>query len=113
MSLLALEQESIFGTYGWGLGMGKSDKQCPKCASKMKAGFLSGFPDSSHRLTAWCDGSPKKSRGFALDGVRIDPKECFRLEPYRCPECGYIELYALVVDSFASAGKATTRENQS
>ncbi|TWU67206.1 hypothetical protein V7x_27790 [Crateriforma conspicua] len=79
--------------------MCEDDKPCPKCDCMMSRGFLSGFPGSSAVLTAWCDGEPKRKRGFALDSVRIDPKDCVYLQAFRCAGCGYIEIYARAADS--------------
>ena len=43
-------------------------------------------------LTSWAHGEPERQRFFG--GIKFRPKEQLPLVAFRCPSCGYVELYA-------------------
>ena len=56
---------------------------CPECRVWMEVGFLWS--------SLWVEGEPKTS---LLELIRAKPKR-FRVDAYRCPECGLLESYAI------------------
>lgn len=69
-----------------------SSPRCPKCQKTMERGHI---PDVGHRQvyqTGWSRGEPEQRRFFG--GIKFRPKEQFLLMAFRCPSCGYVELYA-------------------
>ena len=65
---------------------------CPKCDQLMDCGHI---PDVSHGdvlQSGWMPGLPERRRFFG--GIKHDAKKQMPLAAYRCPACGYVELYA-------------------
>jgi predicted nucleic-acid-binding Zn-ribbon protein len=60
---------------------------CPKCDAAMREGFM--LDDLS--VGKWVDGPPEY--GF-LGVLKISGRDMHKMTAYRCPRCGYIELYA-------------------
>jgi hypothetical protein len=69
-----------------------SSPRCPKCQKTMERGHI---PDVGHGRvyhTGWSRGEPEQQRFFG--GIKFRPKEQVLLTAFRCPGCGYVELYA-------------------
>ncbi|MCA1815955.1 MAG: PF20097 family protein [Acidobacteria bacterium] len=69
---------------------------CAKCGTQMRRGFL--YRTNSQRLSGdmryltWLEGdSPDEN----IQDVHRRGATQFRLTSYRCPACGYVELYAV------------------
>jgi hypothetical protein len=66
--------------------------RCPKCQKTMERGHI---PDKARNQThpaAWAPGAPERQRFFG--GIKFRSKEQLPLAAFRCPSCGYVELYA-------------------
>lgn len=65
---------------------------CAKCHALMEIGvvFDRGHGNALNR-SEWVEGEAERSfwRGFKTKG-----KEKYPISSYRCPRCGYLELYA-------------------
>jgi len=66
--------------------------RCPKCDTPMEPGHI---PDAAHGQvlqSCWAPGDPKPRR--YIGGIKYNARELIALRAYRCPSCGYVELYA-------------------
>jgi hypothetical protein len=66
--------------------------RCPKCDKPMDPGHV---PDVAHcqvLRSCWAPREPEVRR--YLGGIKYRAKELIPLSAYRCPDCGYVELYA-------------------
>lgn len=66
--------------------------RCPKCDKPMDRGHL---PDVAHGQvlrSGWAPGDAE-SRRF-VGGIKYRADQVIPLVAYRCPTCGYVELYA-------------------
>ena len=69
-----------------------SSHDCPKCQKRMDPGHI---PDLGHGMWVqgtWSFGLPVPRR--FLGGIKYDKKAQIPMIAYRCPKCGYVELYA-------------------
>jgi predicted nucleic-acid-binding Zn-ribbon protein len=65
--------------------------KCPKCEKDMQIGYLLDHGHlNSTTQTHWVEGEPQK--GFF--GLKIKSKKVLPTSTFRCPKCGFIELYA-------------------
>jgi predicted nucleic-acid-binding Zn-ribbon protein len=65
---------------------------CPKCAKPMERGHV---PDAGYGQviqSKWAPGDAVPRRFFG--GIQYDVNEQIPMMAYRCPACGYVELYA-------------------
>jgi hypothetical protein len=72
--------------------MGDFHPVCPKCDKAMDRGHV---PDVAHGQVLqsnWAPGEPASRRFFG--GIKFDYDSQLPLIAYRCPKCGYVELYA-------------------
>lgn len=72
--------------------MGDFHPQCPKCNSLLARGHI---PDVAHGAvleSSWAPGDAQ-SRKF-LGGIKYQRDELIPLVAFRCPSCGFVELYA-------------------
>jgi predicted nucleic-acid-binding Zn-ribbon protein len=70
--------------------------RCPKCQKSMEEGHV---PDVAHGQVwqaKWAPGAAETRRFFG--GIKMRAKEQFPLTAFRCPSCGYVELYAPLVE---------------
>jgi DNA-directed RNA polymerase subunit RPC12/RpoP len=77
--------------------MGQASYRCPKCQKTMEEGHI---PDIGHdhvTPSAWSHGLAEPRRFFG--GIKFESKEQIPLSAYRCPSCGYVELYAKSIDT--------------
>jgi predicted nucleic-acid-binding Zn-ribbon protein len=66
--------------------------QCPKCKQTMAVGHV---PDMGYGVVAqtnWAPGEPVVRR--FLGGIEHQKDQMMPLLAYRCPSCGFVELYA-------------------
>ena len=66
--------------------------RCPKCDQAMDRGHV---PDVAHGVvlqSAWAPGDPETRR--FVGGIKYHKDELIPFSAYRCPRCGYVELYA-------------------
>lgn len=66
--------------------------ECPKCQRKMDPGHIPDITHGSVMQSSWVQG-PATVRRF-LGGIRYNRKLKVPIVAYRCPRCGYLELYA-------------------
>jgi hypothetical protein len=66
---------------------------CPKCNTQMERGFV---PDQAHgnftHLGYWHKGIPQKR--MILPGITYSNNGRIPIGAFRCPKCGFVELYA-------------------
>ncbi|HEY4216831.1 MAG TPA: hypothetical protein VGM67_06810 [Gemmatimonadaceae bacterium] len=66
--------------------------RCPKCDKPMERGHVPDITDGAAILSRWAPGEPAARRFFGR--IKYDPKTSIPFVAYRCPGCGYVELYA-------------------
>ena len=66
--------------------------RCPKCQKTMERGHIPDKTRNQVNPAAWAPGAPERQRFFG--GIRFSSKEQLPLSAFRCPGCGYVELYA-------------------
>lgn len=64
---------------------------CPKCSVQLQEGFLLETTRNGRCVTEWVEGKPERS---FWTGVRLKGKTRLKVASYRCPRCGFLELYA-------------------
>lgn len=70
--------------------------RCPKCQKSMEEGHV---PDVGHGQvwqSKWAPGAPEQRR--YLGGIKVRVKDQLPFIAFRCPSCGYVELYAPLVE---------------
>ena len=69
-----------------------SDIKCPKCQNLMDEGFLLDR-GTEHILyqSHWVEGKAEKS---FWAGLKVKDRKQKAIVLFRCPDCGFIELYA-------------------
>ena len=72
--------------------MAQASFRCPKCQKTMEEGHIPDVGRNTATQTAWSHGRAERRRFFG--GIKFKPKEQIPLAAYRCPSCGYVELYA-------------------
>ena len=80
------------GSTGVGMMSPMSSPRCPKCQKTMERGHIPDKGRNQVFLTSWARGEPERQRFFG--GIKFHPKEQLPLAAFRCPSCGYVELYA-------------------
>jgi predicted nucleic-acid-binding Zn-ribbon protein len=66
--------------------------RCPKCQKAMEEGHVPDVGYGQVTQAGWARGAPEQRRYFG--GIKANPKEQLPLTAFRCPSCGYVELYA-------------------
>jgi rubredoxin len=64
---------------------------CPKCSVQLQEGFLLDRTRNDRVSTEWVEGRPERS---FWTGLRLKGKTRLRIASWRCPRCGFLELYA-------------------
>ena len=72
--------------------MAQTTPHCPKCQKTMERGHIPEKGRNQVTETGWSPGAPEHQR--FLGGIKFRPKEQLPLTAFRCPGCGYVELYA-------------------
>jgi len=72
--------------------MPQTAPRCPKCQKTMERGHVPDIGHGQIYLTGWSPGAPERRR--FLGGIKFRAKEQLPLTAFRCPGCGYVELYA-------------------
>lgn len=69
------------------------DTDCPRCRGRLERGFL---PDVGSQgqpaVGTWAQGEEPDKRWW---GTTLKDRTRYRVEAWRCRECGRIELYGL------------------
>ena len=67
--------------------------RCPKCDKLMDRGHLPDAAAGEQVLVGvWAPGEPEPRR--IMGGIKYHKDRAVPLTAYRCPACGYVELYA-------------------
>ena len=66
--------------------------ECIRCHARMEAGYVPDLREGGYSSQSWCPGEPTKS---FWTGLKIKADEVVPVRTFRCPECGYLESYAL------------------
>jgi DNA-directed RNA polymerase subunit RPC12/RpoP len=72
--------------------MAQASYRCPKCQKTMEEGHVPDIGRNSATRSAWSHGLAEPRR--FLSGIKFNRKEQIPLSAYRCPSCGFVELYA-------------------
>lgn len=72
--------------------MAQASLRCPKCQKTMEEGHVPDIGYGQATQSGWAHGSPERLRFFG--GIKVKKKEQMPISAYRCPGCGYVELYA-------------------
>jgi predicted nucleic-acid-binding Zn-ribbon protein len=73
--------------------MAQASLRCPKCQKTMEEGHVPDHTGHNNATqSAWAHGLVERLR--FLGGIKVRRKELIPLAAYRCPSCGYVELYA-------------------
>ncbi len=72
--------------------MAQASLKCPKCQKTLEEGHVPDVGYGQVTQSAWAQGPPDRLRFFG--GIRFKKKELIPFSAYRCPSCGYVELYA-------------------
>lgn len=67
--------------------------ECIRCHAQMEDGYLVDVTDSGPRQQSWFPGKPEPSFWTGLKGLNKDQR--IPVTTRRCPNCGYLESYAL------------------
>jgi predicted nucleic-acid-binding Zn-ribbon protein len=69
---------------------------CPKCENQMKKGWIKDSVESAQTEARWIAGEVERRPIFfgMVEEIILEGKTIKPLTAYRCPECGYVELYA-------------------
>lgn len=65
--------------------------KCLRCGTEMEEGFVPGERNRVVLATIWVAGRPEPS---FWTGTKITGKEQRGVTAYRCPSCGWLDLYA-------------------
>jgi hypothetical protein len=68
-----------------------ANRQCSKCTGEMEAGFVLDLAHSGVYPAIWAGGPLEKNW---LGGVKIRNKRFYRVETWRCKDCGNLESCA-------------------
>ena len=68
-----------------------SPQRCPKCGSIMEQGFVLDNAHAARVVSHWAPGAPLKS---FWTGTKKPDGELVPIGAYRCPSCGFLEMYA-------------------
>jgi hypothetical protein len=75
------------------MDLGGSSRRCAKCSAEMECGFLLDMAEGNSSGPAkWIGGSPERSY---WTGVKMRGKVSYKVEVFRCKQCGYLEHYAV------------------
>jgi predicted nucleic-acid-binding Zn-ribbon protein len=72
--------------------MAQASFRCPKCQKTMEEGHVPDIASGHATQSAWAPGAADRRRFFG--GIRLKKTELIPFSAYRCPSCGYVELYA-------------------
>jgi DNA-directed RNA polymerase subunit RPC12/RpoP len=72
--------------------MAQASYRCPKCQKTMEEGHVPDLGRNYATRSVWSHGLAEPRRFFG--GIKFSSKEQIPLSAYRCPGCGYVELYA-------------------
>jgi Domain of unknown function (DUF6487) len=72
--------------------MGDFHPRCPKCEKSMDRGHIPDLAHGAVQQASWAPGEAIARR--FLGGIKYEAGETIPLSAYRCPSCGYVELYA-------------------
>jgi hypothetical protein len=71
--------------------MARSEPVCPHCKQRMQEGYLPDAATNVWRAPSWVEGKPEWS---FWTGLKMRGKTPLPVTAYRCPSCGYVEIYA-------------------
>lgn len=66
---------------------------CPKCNMRMERGFIPDYSRGTVLVGCWLKGVPQKT-SWLLGSTQASSGEYFPVGAFRCPKCGFVELYA-------------------
>jgi predicted nucleic-acid-binding Zn-ribbon protein len=70
--------------------------RCPKCQKSMEEGHVPDIAHGQVHQSQWAPGAAEIRR--FLGGIKWSSKEQIPLTAFRCPSCGYVELYAPLIE---------------
>ena len=68
--------------------------ECMRCHAHMEVGYVPDVTYGGYLLQNWCPGEPKS--GFWMrPGLKVKKDQFIPVTTLRCPNCGYLESYAI------------------
>ena len=68
-----------------------ADRKCSRCSGTMETGLLLDRTQAQLYPAVWADGPVKRNW---LGGFKESDNSLYRVETWRCKDCGYLESYA-------------------
>jgi predicted nucleic-acid-binding Zn-ribbon protein len=65
--------------------------ECIRCHVQMEVGFVADMRPGGYSQQNWCPGEPKSN----WIGLKVESDQFIPVRTLRCPNCGYLEAYAL------------------
>jgi hypothetical protein len=65
---------------------------CLRCHAHMKEGFVADFTHAGIAQQTWSPGAPTRS---FWTGIKVEEDQAVPAFTLRCPNCGYLESYAI------------------
>ncbi len=65
---------------------------CLRCRARMEGGYVADATYGGQLQQNWSPGEPRQS---FWTGLKTDKGHIVPIFTYRCPQCGYLESYAL------------------
>jgi hypothetical protein len=65
--------------------------RCHRCDREMKEGFILDATHGARLVSRWVSGKPEAS---FWTGTKVDGREQYFVQAFRCVACGYLESYA-------------------
>jgi len=65
--------------------------RCCKCSGEMRQGFILDATHGARLVSRWVSGTPEAS---LWSGTKVDGREQYFVQAFRCVACGYLESYA-------------------
>lgn len=75
--------------------MPQTAPRCQKCQKTMEEGYVPDIGYGNVQLASWSPGTPEGRR--YMGGIKMRTQDLLPLTAFRCPNCGYVELYAPTV----------------
>lgn len=68
-----------------------TERKCARCSGTMETGLLLDRTQAQIYPAVWTDGPVKRNW---LGGLKASDSRLYRVETWRCTDCGYLESYA-------------------
>jgi predicted nucleic-acid-binding Zn-ribbon protein len=88
----------------------KESVDCIKCHAHMEPGWVADKTQGGFAQQKWSAGEPRPS---FWTGLKMDKDQIVPVTTFRCPNCGYLESYALTQNQGGdTVSKSTSSQRQ-